>query len=600
MGEASWRYAGWRVVVACFFAAVCAWGFGFYGHAVFLAELQKRHGWSSGLISTATTAYYLLGAVLVAFVGDAVAWMGPKRFVLLGGLALGLSSAIIPFIVAPWQLYAAYLLMAFGWAATSLAAIVTVLGLWFHARRGMAISLALNGASTGSIIVTPAMVALTAWLGFTWAVPLTVLGMAAILTPMVLAWVDWPPGGPPPARTAAPTASGWTRARAMRSPAFWSVALPFALGIAAQVGFIVHQLAILEPAIGSVEASLAVALTGAFAIGARLALSLFVDRLDQRKVTAILLVNQATALFAITQTDDPLALYAACAAFGVTVGNLITLPALIIQREFPAAAFATIANLSTAVAGVHLRLRSGPPRHPARRHGRLRRASLCVHRHRTGRRGHRPGPAAVHPDLSFISVRGGRCSRPARRRWLARRAQGTRGRSVGIGVSWLVTVPGLVAPGAHAGLLAPATSRDGEDGGSQVWTELIHGPRLLGQEGVGFLEGRTPRAQQQRESVAQELLILAGQDHQLEELQLVCLECGLNLRGQHSLGGLHAEAVPPHAQGRALSVQVRQQRRGCSHRFAPSAQTGKARTRRAPRRVEHNERHLAAPRGRRR
>jgi hypothetical protein len=357
MDEWSWRFAGWRVVVACFFAAVCAWGFGFYGHAVFLTELQKRHGWSSGLISTATTVYYLLGAVLVAFVGDAVARLGPKRFMLLGLAALGASAAVIPFIVAPWQLYGAYSLMAFGWAASSLAAIVTILGLWFDARRGMAISLALNGASTGSIVVTPAMVALTAWLGFAWAIPLTVVGMAAILMPMVLAWVDWPPrGATMSVRGAsldamAPLSLAWTKAQALGSLAFWSVTLPFALGIAAQVGFIVHQLAILEPSMGSLEASAAVALTGACAIGARVILSLFIDRLDQRKVTAILLVNQAVALFAITRTADPVALYVACGAFGVTVGNLITLPALIIQREFPAASFATIANLSSAVGG---------------------------------------------------------------------------------------------------------------------------------------------------------------------------------------------------------------------------------------------------------
>ncbi|HKU99207.1 MAG TPA: MFS transporter [Vineibacter sp.] len=356
MNELSWHYAGWRVVAACFFAAVCAWGFGFYGHGVFLTELQKQHGWSSGLISSATTVYYLASAVLVAFVGDAVARLGPKRFMLLGLLLLGISSAMIPFIDAPWQLYAAYLLMALGWAATSVAAIVTILGLWFQTRRGMAISLALNGASAGSIIVTPAMVALTAVLGFSWAVPLTVLSMAVILIPMVLAWVDWPPRTAPPPAAASSTAAAspaitWTRSRAMRSLTFWSVSLPFALGIAAQVGFIVHQLALLEPSIGSVEASIAVALTGTFAIGARLLLSLFIDRLDQRKVTALLLLNQAVALFAITRTTDPLVLYIACGAFGITVGNLITLPALIIQREFPAASFATIANLSTAVGG---------------------------------------------------------------------------------------------------------------------------------------------------------------------------------------------------------------------------------------------------------
>jgi hypothetical protein len=38
-------------------------------------------------------------------------------------------------------LYLAYVLIAFGWAGTSLAAINNTLGLWFDKRRGMAISL---------------------------------------------------------------------------------------------------------------------------------------------------------------------------------------------------------------------------------------------------------------------------------------------------------------------------------------------------------------------------------------------------------------------------------------------------------------------------
>ena len=38
--ESSWRYRGWRVVIACFTIAMFAWGFGFYGHGVFLAELS--------------------------------------------------------------------------------------------------------------------------------------------------------------------------------------------------------------------------------------------------------------------------------------------------------------------------------------------------------------------------------------------------------------------------------------------------------------------------------------------------------------------------------------------------------------------------------
>jgi hypothetical protein len=37
--ESSPRYPGWRVVAVCFAMALFCWGFGFYGHSVFLAVL---------------------------------------------------------------------------------------------------------------------------------------------------------------------------------------------------------------------------------------------------------------------------------------------------------------------------------------------------------------------------------------------------------------------------------------------------------------------------------------------------------------------------------------------------------------------------------
>src|SRR5262245_19504751 len=82
--ERSLGYTGWRVVGACFLAAVFCWGFGLYGHGVYLAELYRLHGWSTTQISSATTAFYLLTAALVAFVSTAIAKLGPRRVMLIG------------------------------------------------------------------------------------------------------------------------------------------------------------------------------------------------------------------------------------------------------------------------------------------------------------------------------------------------------------------------------------------------------------------------------------------------------------------------------------------------------------------------------------
>src|SRR5947209_3324876 len=147
LDESSPQYRGWRVVIACFTIAMFAWGFGFYGHGVFLAELREARGWPASLISGATTLYYFVGALAVIYVSDAVRRFGPRAVMLAGVVLIAAAALAVGIVVAPWQLYAVYLLMSAGWAATTVGAISNVLGLWFSGRRGLAMNLALNGAS---------------------------------------------------------------------------------------------------------------------------------------------------------------------------------------------------------------------------------------------------------------------------------------------------------------------------------------------------------------------------------------------------------------------------------------------------------------------
>jgi MFS family permease len=348
--EASWRYAGWRAVVACFVMALFGWGFAFYGHAVYLAELQRQHGWPAGLIGGASSAFYIGGALLVAFVGDAIARFGPRRVVLTGVASMAVSTLLLPHVTAPWQLYVVYLPMTVGWAALGLGAITNVLGLWFRARRGLAISLALNGASCGGIIVVPLLVLLTERWGFTAAMAIATALMVILLVPLAI-WLGDPRGAAAaPVTGQGATLPAQTKAQALTNAHFWTVAGPFALALTAQVGFIVHLIAFLSPTIGRSGAGLAVAVTTVMAVTGRVGLGTVIDRLDQRLASALSFASQAAALFVMTQTKEPAVLIAACAVFGFSVGNLITFPSLIIQREFDARAFGALTALATAVA----------------------------------------------------------------------------------------------------------------------------------------------------------------------------------------------------------------------------------------------------------
>ena len=94
---------------------------------------------------------------------------------------------------------------------------------------------------------------------------------------------------------------------------------------------------------------LAVATTTAASVIGGLTLGTVLDRLNQRIASTLAISSQVVALFVMTQTTDAIVLYAACAVFGLSVRNVITFPALIVQREFEAPSFGMLIGLSTAI-----------------------------------------------------------------------------------------------------------------------------------------------------------------------------------------------------------------------------------------------------------
>ena len=265
---------------------------------------------------------------------------------LLGGAGALLAGASwLALSAHPWEMFAGFLLMGLGWACTSTAALVGTLALWFDRRRGLAINLALNGASAGGFTIAPALVWLAQQYGLPVAVPGLGVALLVLLVPLVL--VAGGRAGQAGTTVAKPVAEG--RGRALRDPHFWSVAAPFGLAISAQVGLIVHQVSFLLPHLGARGASLAVALTTLCAVAGRLGLGLVIDRVDQRRAAALgMAVQVAGELLMVALPGAPWALYLGCACFGLSVGNTITLPSLIIQREFPAARFGALVGLVTA------------------------------------------------------------------------------------------------------------------------------------------------------------------------------------------------------------------------------------------------------------
>src|SRR5438034_2773291 len=159
-------FYGWKVVGATFVMALFSFGLGFYGLTLYVATLQRLHGWSAATVSAPVTVYYLCGALLTASIGDLYERFGPRVVVAGGSIAMAAGVAGLGVVTQPWHLYPTFVVMSVGWGAMSGAAINIILAPWFQRRRGLAVSVAFNGATLGGVIVPPALIPLIDAVGF--------------------------------------------------------------------------------------------------------------------------------------------------------------------------------------------------------------------------------------------------------------------------------------------------------------------------------------------------------------------------------------------------------------------------------------------------
>jgi len=354
-------YYGWKMVAACFVVASMAWSFGLFGASVYLPVISRSHGWPISLISSAVTCFYLVSALSAVFVGSSINRFGPRPIMLGGTLAMAAGVAAMGQVREPWQVYITFLTLGLGWASLSSTAISTALAPWFDKHQGRAISTALMGASVGGIVGVPALLFTIEQAGFATAVAGAGVLCLVILLPLVLTLRARPadlgllPDGASQAQSMSSSRSEptWTRRAAARTKMFRSVAVAFGLAFLVQVGFLTHHVAFLSPRLGDRGASLTVSATAIMAFLGRIVLARYVDRLAPRQVACGVFCLGAAALGILSvAASSAVALVIASLAYGLTVGNVTTLPSIIVRREFGAVSFGAVYGLVAMIIGL--------------------------------------------------------------------------------------------------------------------------------------------------------------------------------------------------------------------------------------------------------
>lgn len=331
--------------------AFYAWGIGFYGHGFYIVALGRATAWPTTTLSAGVASFWLANVAGSLVLGRLIDRYGTRPAILYGTLAMaggcfGLAAFGSGILASPWQLFAVFALMGTAYPGLSAMAISASLIPWFKRRLGFALGIGLTGASVGGAVMPPLMNFLTAANGF--SATMTVIGCALLLSALpIVAFVVRAPRETEAERELVEPAAGDSKAATpnlrvfLSDIRFWLITLAAMLSLGAQVGFLMHQIPLLQGSLGLSGAAIAAGLAAASGAVGRFVLGLLSARYPLPALAAGCYLIQGLGLFLILTGDTPLLLYAASAIAGCVIGCITMLPPLLLVDSFGAKGYGT-------------------------------------------------------------------------------------------------------------------------------------------------------------------------------------------------------------------------------------------------------------------
>ena len=382
-------FYGWFIVGILFFVSIIDGGFT-YTFSTFLKPLTEEFGWSRAQTATAFSLYLLIGGLVLPVWGWLVDHVGARWVFLLSSVIDGVALIFLSTVQDLSSYYSWYLLLGVGLAGIGPMPVGKVVTQWFVAKRGLAMGIALVGASGGGLVLVPLCGFLIA--EFSWRIAYQALAVLSLGLMLPLVWffvVNRPEekgllplgqserarqvepddadgcaeSGTETAQKEALEARDWTLKEALSTLTFWLLGVAFCLGLMAAGAMHTHQVAFLQDTGQSLElASTITGITLGMSMAGRFAAGWVSEHFPRpHYILAICLLLQAAGTGFLMYLDIfgfwSLALFVPL--FGLGYGGMIVLWPLTVSHDFGRQAFGAIAGVLGTI-GLSIGGASGP------------------------------------------------------------------------------------------------------------------------------------------------------------------------------------------------------------------------------------------------
>jgi MFS family permease len=287
-------FYGWYIVAFCWIVNFIVFGIAVNTFTVYVKPIETDLGWSRGEISLAISLAAVAMGLGAPFIGRLIDRIGARLVMATGAAAIGASTILISQSQSLPYFYAMFVVSGIGLGGATIIPVSLVISNWFSAMRGKALGIAMTGTGLGAMVMVP----VSTWVvtNWGWRTSYMIMGCIILLmVPLNLLFLRTRPsdmGLLPDGGLASEedpvSAEGLTAPEAMRTRAFWMIAVMMVLAGLVAMGAGVHLMPYLTDH-GHAEstASLIIAVISGMTFVGKISLGSVVDRWGVRPTVAL-------------------------------------------------------------------------------------------------------------------------------------------------------------------------------------------------------------------------------------------------------------------------------------------------------------------------